>query len=444
MDEKPDPQLLREYAEHRSEAAFRELVHRYTDLVYSAALRQVISSDAARDVAQEVFFDLAAKAKVIVGKSAGEASLAGWLFRSTRFAALNHLRDERRRTERERQVMEQTDLAPAPEPEWERIRPVLDDAMSDLNETDRDALLLRFFKNRDFRTIGESLGLSDDAAQKRVSRALEKLRAEFARRGVTTSALALSASLSANAVTVAPTGFAVALSTSALTGTTLINAATVTATKAVATAALQKIFVAAMFVVLAGAGIFEARQASQLRVENESLQQQVVQLKSENLSNRLANVIESKSPQSEQFNELLRLRDETGRLRNELREAMQMKDRSVQVDPVRTPASNSISEFGSNVAKPFSQRLVNEFVGTLLSVDKHNKTVSIGSGSPERADPDKAAVYFLTPGTKLFKGDVPAALDDGIVGQEIRYGIRLNREENRVELTVLRFKASPQ
>jgi DNA-directed RNA polymerase specialized sigma24 family protein len=94
MDEKADLELLRDYAERGSEAAFRGLVRRYTDLVYSAALRQVSSADVARDVAQEVFTDLAAKAKVIVGKSAAEASLAGWLFRSTRFLALNHLRDE--------------------------------------------------------------------------------------------------------------------------------------------------------------------------------------------------------------------------------------------------------------------------------------------------------------------------------------------------------------
>ncbi|MBC8097090.1 MAG: sigma-70 family RNA polymerase sigma factor, partial [Akkermansiaceae bacterium] len=244
MHEKSDPELLRDYAEHRSEAAFREIVSRYTDMVYSAALRQVTSPEAARDVAQNVFADLAAKAGVIMGRPAGEAPLAGWLYRSTRFLALNHRRDEQRRLTRERQVMDQIDSNPGTEPEWERIRPVLDEAMADLNESDRDALLLRFFKSRDFRAIGQALGISDDAAQKRVTRALDKLRAEFVRRGVTTTALALSSTLSANAVTAAPAGMVTIFSTSGLAGAAALSTAatttTTTAVKTIAMTVLQK------------------------------------------------------------------------------------------------------------------------------------------------------------------------------------------------------------
>ena len=104
--------------------------------------------------------------------------------------------------------MERPDPLPETAPDWDRVRPVLDEAMADLSDEDREALLLRFFRNHDFRAIGLSLGVSDDAAQKRVSRALERLRAEFDRRGVTTTAVALSTALGAHAVTVAPVGLA--------------------------------------------------------------------------------------------------------------------------------------------------------------------------------------------------------------------------------------------
>src|SRR5690349_8555249 len=97
MQETSDAQLLRDYAADGNEAAFRELVTRHTDFVYSAAVRQVDSPDIAGDIAQGVFSDLARKARSLADKFSAESSLAGWLHRSTRYAALNHLRDTRRR-----------------------------------------------------------------------------------------------------------------------------------------------------------------------------------------------------------------------------------------------------------------------------------------------------------------------------------------------------------
>jgi hypothetical protein len=87
-------------------------------------------------------------------------------------------------------------------------------------------------------------------------------------------------------------------------------------------------------------------------------------------------------------------------------------------------------------------RLVNEFIGTLIAVDKQKQTVSVASGVPAKANRDKASVYFLTPETKFFKGELPATLDDGIIGQEVRYGIRVRRDDNKHLLTVLRFLPS--
>jgi RNA polymerase sigma factor (sigma-70 family) len=215
MQPTSDAQLLRDYAEHGVEAAFAKIVARHTDLVYSAAVRQVYSPDLARDVTQSVFTDLARKARSVSANLSPKASLVGWLYRGTRFAARDLYRNETRRTQRERQAMEQLHPASETPPDWEQLRPALDDAMSELDDTDRDAVLLRYFKNHDLRTVGATLGISDDAAQKRVSRAVERLREFFAKRGVTVGASGLAVIISANAVQAAPVGLALTLSTAA-------------------------------------------------------------------------------------------------------------------------------------------------------------------------------------------------------------------------------------
>jgi RNA polymerase sigma factor (sigma-70 family) len=208
MHDQSDAQLLCAYAEHGTEAAFAEIVARHTDLVYSAALRQVYSPDLARDVTQSVFTDLARKAREVSFKISPEASLVGWLYRGTRFAARDLYRNETRRTQRERQAMEQVHPTHETPPDWEQLHPVLDDAMAELDDPDRDALLLRYFKNHDLRTVGAALGISDDAAQKRVSRAVEKLRGFFTTRGVAFPTAALTAAISVNSVHAAPAALA--------------------------------------------------------------------------------------------------------------------------------------------------------------------------------------------------------------------------------------------
>ena len=207
MNPKSDAQLLREYAGHGAEGAFAEIVHRHTSLVYSAALRQVNSPDMAAEVAQTVFVDLARGAGALCPRLPEDASLAGWLCRSARNISLNLRRNEFRRHSRERLAMEQLGPNPETNPDWERLRPVVDEALGELSEPDYDALVMRFFKNQDLLSVGRALGVSDDAAQKRISRALEKLRDLLSRRGITTTAAALAVLLSANAVqTARPAG----------------------------------------------------------------------------------------------------------------------------------------------------------------------------------------------------------------------------------------------
>ncbi len=327
MHDQSDIQLLRDYAERGAEAAFAEIVARHADLIYSAAVRQVYSPDLARDVTQSVFIDLARKARTVSATLSPDVSLVGWLYRGTRFAARDLYRNETRRTQRERQAMAQLHPAPETPPDWEQLRPALDDAMAELEDTDREAVLLRYFKNHDLRTVGATLGISDDAAQKRVSRAVERLREFFAKRGITVGASGLAVVLSANAVQAAPVGLALTISTAAaLTGTTLATAATITATKAIAMTAIQKTIVTATIAVLAGAGIYEARRISQLREQNEAIQQrqsplneEIRQLSSElaDATNRLVALQADIERLNRSGNEVLRLRGEIARLRSE-------------------------------------------------------------------------------------------------------------------------------
>ena len=213
-----DAELLRRYAEDNSETAFAELVARYVDLVYSAALRQV-GGDAhrAHDVSQVVFTTLARKADSL----ASHPVLAGWLYTATQHAAIKAVRAESRRRVREQEahLMQETNASSDAEANWARVRPVLDEAMRELNERDREAVLLRFFAQRPFAEIARRCALTEDAARMRVERALDKLHALLARRGITSTSSALGLALADHAVTAAPIGLSAAVTATALAST---------------------------------------------------------------------------------------------------------------------------------------------------------------------------------------------------------------------------------
>ena len=213
-------QLLVNYVQTGSDPAFRDLVSRYLDLVYSTALR-LVEGDAhrAEDVTQTVFADLARLARTL----SGEVMLGGWLHRRTWHVATTLMRAERRRQSRERQAVEMNDFPNQSQDEFERIAPLLDDAINQLGDRDRAAIVLRFFEHRDLRAVGEMLGSNEDAAQKRVARAVEKLRGHFARRGIVASAVAITSALAAHAVHAAPAGLASAVTTASLAGADSFN-----------------------------------------------------------------------------------------------------------------------------------------------------------------------------------------------------------------------------
>jgi RNA polymerase sigma factor (sigma-70 family) len=214
---KSDSELLQEFSGQRSQSAFAELVGRHVDLVYSAALRQVNGDvHLARDVAQLVFIDLSRKARQLDARE----SLVGWLYTSVHHAAANAVRSERRRRTHEQRAaaMQTIEQAQDDRPDWEQLRPVLDEAMLELDEADRDAVLRRFFSGESFAAIGEALELSHEAARKRVERALDRLRGLLARRGITSSASALGLALSQHAVSAAPAGFGLVITHAAVGG----------------------------------------------------------------------------------------------------------------------------------------------------------------------------------------------------------------------------------
>jgi RNA polymerase sigma factor (sigma-70 family) len=364
MNSLTDQQLLRDYAGSRSEPAFAELVRRHVDFVYSAALRMVRDVHLAEDVTQKAFVALAQNARQLADRTV----LSGWLHRTAQNLAANTVRSDMRRRAREQEAVAMNELLAAdPDALWEHIAPHLDAALDELSEPDRDALLLRYFERKSAREMAQTLGTTEDAAQKRVSRAVERLREFFTKRGVTVGASGLVVVISANAVQAVPVGLAVTISSAAaLAGTAISTSTIITATKTIAMTTLQKTLITATITAAVGTGIYEAHQASTLRSQNQTLQQQqtslteqIAQLKSDNegLSNRVAQAGRSPSLSSERLRELLKLRGEVGVLRRQQREfeqaaaAAQSKAR----DLPRQPTSAAIPQ--SNAPAPFQLQL---------------------------------------------------------------------------------------
>ena len=205
MHDAGDMELLREYDRQGSEAAFAALVQRHVSLVYSAALRHVGIAAHAEEITQAVFVILARKAAGL----RPDTILESWLYETTRLTALSFRRGERRRQFREQEAYMQSTLQESADAStWNQLAPLLDEAMARLGKKDRDAVLLRFFKNKNLREVAAALKVNETAAQRRVHRAVEKLRAFFTKRGIILPAAVLTAAISANSVQAAPVALA--------------------------------------------------------------------------------------------------------------------------------------------------------------------------------------------------------------------------------------------
>jgi RNA polymerase sigma factor (sigma-70 family) len=248
-----DAELLHRYVRDGSEEAFAELVRRNLDLVYAAALRHVGDAHHARDVAQSVFIDLARKA----GALCHHPALISWLYTSTRYAALKTVRAEQRRHVREQEAQTMHILSSDTAPDWERLRPLLDDVMHELDERDREMVLLRFFRGLPFAEIAATLRLSEGAARMRVDRVLDKMSRLLARRGISSTSAALGLALGSQPVSAAPVGLAASITTAALTS--VVGAGTAGALGTLLFMSKMKIAIAALILVGVGAFIFQRK-----------------------------------------------------------------------------------------------------------------------------------------------------------------------------------------
>ncbi len=238
MVDQSDSELLLSYSANDAEQAFVELVRRHVEMVYSAALRVVRDRHLAEDVTQEVFVQLAQQAM----KLSGHNVLAAWLHRTTRNISSQYVRTAVRRRRREQQHASMHEQAStSAELVWEEIAPSIDSLIDELNEADRIAVVYRYFQHKSAREMADILGTSAEAAQKRVSRAVEQLRTKYAQRGITLTSGQLSSVIAANAVHAVPVGMVATISAAAATASSVVATTLISTTKAVIMTSLQKI-----------------------------------------------------------------------------------------------------------------------------------------------------------------------------------------------------------
>ena len=431
MNNLTDQQLLRDYANRCSEAAFAELVRRHVNLVYSAALRMVCDSHLAEDVTQAVFAALAWSAKQLMERPV----LSGWLHRTAQNIAAQTVRTDVRRRAREQEATAMNEPHEAGAT-WEHIAPHLDAALGQLSGDERDAVLLRYFERRSAREMAQILNTSEEAAQKRVSRAVSRLRELFAKRGITVGTSGLVVFISANAVQVAPASLAVTISTTAaLAGTTLAATATSTAAKAIAMTTIQKTLIIATILAFLVTALYEGRRALSSRAQVQVLQNEQATLAehlrqltaaNEKLSNRLAQANHSPSLSSERLRELLRLRGEVGLLRRQQRETEQAAGAASRLISVVTPRSNAPA--------PFQVQLVLDRPGE----DTEPMTNTSGEALEVQKRPllDYTAISSATVTTNMSSGVPQIDIEFSQVGKELFAAITKENLNKRLAIVL--------
>jgi len=378
-----DSELLRQYVETGAEEAFAELVRRNLNLVYSAALRQVNGDvHLAQDVAQSVFADLARKA----GSLYRRPVLAGWLYTSTHFAAAKARRAAFRRHSYEQEAQQMQELLPsaAQDVNWEKLGPALDAAMHDLKKSERELLLRRYFENCRLAGIGSELGLSEDAVRKRLERALEKLRGVLRRRGITTTA-SLASVLCANAVQVAPAGLAAGVTSAALAGGFAGTGVGFGIFNLMAMTKLKAALAGALVIAAAMVPVRMQQRHVKLQRTSDSLQRQLAQLQTENenLSNEVARARSAQAMSKEQLSELLRLRGEAGRLRQQAKELAASRTENQARHAPTNGGPDLAATLENQTPAPFQIRLVVDDPDEAVDTVTNNVQAAIGGAAPE-------------------------------------------------------------
>jgi RNA polymerase sigma factor (sigma-70 family) len=333
-----DSELIRDYARTGSESAFTELVRRHINLVFSAALRESHGDvPGAQDITQVVFAEAARRASRLCRHPA----LAGWLYTCVRRMSANARRADHRRQHREQEAHAMKELL-SPDPTegvWRQIEPVLDDAMHELGEIDRAAVVLRFFEGQTHKEVGLALGVSEGAARKRVDRSLEQLRAALATRGITSTAAGLTAALAFGAVVSAPSNLAATVAVGALAAAASGASTTITLLKLITMTKLQAVITGAIVVGMAIPLVLQRQTQARLRAENEVLQQQVAELQAANESQTVSAAPAKPALTDEQVGELLRLRSEVGMLRRQTNDLERLRSENSRLRSAPANAS---------------------------------------------------------------------------------------------------------
>ncbi len=327
-----DPSAWCRFLDSGSEDAFTEVVVRHIDLVYSVALRRSRGDQSlAQDVAQVVFSDLARKANALPR----DLVLAGWLHRHSVFVTSNLIRSEARRRHRERVAM--IPEAPDPQVDWSKIAPVLDDALGELPERDRTAIILRFLDQQPFSEVGRALGVGPDAARMRVERALERVRDWLSRRGVNSTAAVLAVGIAHHGVVAAPPALAACIASAAtVASASLVNpAASATIIGLMNTSKVSLGIAAAVVVTATSVAIIEHRRNERLSAELDALRSASVVAADTTPSNNGLSASEIEALREDRM-QLMALRDKVARLRDENQRISALEDENRALRDART------------------------------------------------------------------------------------------------------------
>ena len=273
-----DQELLKSFVESGSESAFQSLVQRHMNLVFATALRRVSDAAVAQEITQNVFIALARKAAWL----RGEIALAGWLHKTALLEARQWWRGELRRQRREETAAALGTTMKPDDSLLNSLSALLDEGLLELREPDRQALMLRYLEDRSHREVGAQLGIAEDAARKRIDKALDQLTRFFQRRGYSVPAAATTATVLRGASAhSAPAGFAATITKAAVSASGVASFGTVGIYFA-KFMGLTKTQIAAICLALAAAPVaYEIGAASSARSEQRALRTQLAQIQDE-------------------------------------------------------------------------------------------------------------------------------------------------------------------
>jgi RNA polymerase sigma factor (sigma-70 family) len=455
VNERADCELLRDYVERHSESAFAELVNRHVALVYSVALRVVVDAHLAEDVTQTTFAILARTARHLLGR----ALLSSWLHRTASNQAAKLVRGEMRRRAREQEAYAMQTVPTESDPDWNRIAPVLDDALNNLAEADRAVILLRYFEKKTAKEIGGTLQLSEEAAQKRIARALNRLRGLLGSQGAALSTATLATLMATQAVVAVPLGLSTSVSAAALAGGMVAGGITLNTLKLILMSKLKVSVVSALVVASAATPlVLQHQTVTRLRKENSALQEQARQanlLRGENekLSGQLAEARQGQALSKTQLAELLRLRGEVGPLRRDsqdlakLRAAQQAQqnDRTAPADARDFVPAAAWANVGADKPEDAMQ--------TFFWAGKHGETNLVGNllrwqrdaAIPASAELDEKFAQAIVSGSVSFAGKTQGyrVVSNNVSQQEnrdeARLGVEITGPDGKTESHTLRL-----